>query len=437
MDAVKQAVFYLTYNGIVSNTNGIGTQAKTFLAGLTTYYPALTKAFGDFDVHVITQIPYAGNWGYSATDRQYAEDTVAQLGGRVHYCPYRTADYELWTPAGWQAASLTASAIVLEAAIHYDRILVVANDLPFLHTPLYLELAKPMVGRPNCHIQSLIALYTSAYVHTRHAVDLERVAWEQVGLTTARHHPDVKLARYGEFMHRHFIEHYGADAFQSVPYTSSLLLEHSDFKPMPPEQVQSILVSNHIPLDEPLIFAFGRADWVKGFDILLKEMAAVNDQAHLVLNVVPYAPDAPILNEYRELIEANGLAASLLVGYSRELPRALCQWTNTRAVVCPSRGEPLSNIPFEVALWANNQGPVIVCAALDGYLEQIEDGRDGFLFDPTEPGDLERVLTQVLVLTSAQRATFRQAAYRKVIRQRDWRANFKEMLGCFWRARND
>jgi len=238
-------------------------------------------------------------------------------------------------------------------------------------------------------------------------------------------------------MHRHFIEHYGADAFQSVPYTSSLLLEHSDFKPMPPEQVQSILTSNHIPLDEPLIFAFGRADWVKGFDILLEAMAAVHDQAHLVLNVVSYAPDAPILNEYRELIEATGLAVSLLVGYSRELPRALCQWSNTRSVVCPSRGEPLSNIPFEVALWANNQGPVIVCAALDGYLEQIEDGQDGFLFDPTEPGDLERVLTQVLALTPAQRATFRQTAYHKVVRQRDWQANFKEMLGCFWRARND
>lgn len=75
----------------------------------------------------------------------------------------------------------------------------------------------------------------------------------------------------------------------------------------------------------------------------------------------PYddAPDA--LPAYRRRIASLGLQATVAGRFTRALPRALCSLPATRAVACPSLGEALANVPFEVALWAR-----------DGLVEQID-----------------------------------------------------------------
>lgn len=426
---MTRAIFYLTYNGVFNNTNGIGTQAKTFLSGVSQFYPALRKEFGDFSVHLVTPMYDERWWGYTPADLAYARDTVARLGGAVHVCPYRTSDDEFWTPASWLALSASAAATVLAQAQAYGSSLVIANDIPFLHTPLFIEHSKHDLA---VTVQSIIALYGSSYIHTPHVLDARRLDWERVGLATPAAYPDVKIARFSDFMMRHFAERYGVEPASFVPLRSSLHLEHPEYGSVDEGQKQFVLAAFQIPEDRPLVFAFGRADWIKGFDLLLNALAAVRERVHLVLNAVPYAVDDPILGEYAELIRRIGLSATLLTGYSRELPRVLCQWHNTLVVVCPSRGEPLSNIPFEVSLWAKDAGPVLLCAGRDGFLEQIEDGRNGLLFDLDAPGDLEAKLKQVLALSEAEKRGLRQHAYARVVRERDFYCNFRETLTHVW-----
>ena len=52
----KRALFYLTFNGVYNNNNGIGTQTKLLLDGTTKYYKELTSQFGDFSVNIVSPI---------------------------------------------------------------------------------------------------------------------------------------------------------------------------------------------------------------------------------------------------------------------------------------------------------------------------------------------------------------------------------------------
>ncbi|MGI8550953.1 MAG: glycosyltransferase family 4 protein, partial [Dehalococcoidia bacterium] len=342
-----------------------------------------------------------------------------------------TPDDIFWTSASWQVVSTAAAAIVLNEAVNYEQTLLIANDIPFLHAPAIVERAKRDF---QVQIQSLIALYGSSYIHLRDAIDPARLTWEQSSLGTPAIYPDIKLAHYSNFMRRHFVERYAVEESHFVPYASSLTIEHDDFAPLREDQIERILCRYGIPLDRPLILAFGRADRVKGFDILLNSLDAVRDRVHLVLNVVPYVPNAPIIGEYCTAIREHGLKVTLLKEYSRALPMALSQWKKTRIVVCPSRGEPLSNIPFEVSLWARDQGPVLLCSNVDGFPEQIEHGVNGFLFDVDAKGELEASIAQILRLDDETCSVIRRNAYERVVRERDFYRNFREMLRCYWRG---
>ena len=126
---------------------------------------------------------------------------------------------------------------------------------------------------------------------------------------------------------------------------------------------------------------------------------------------------------------------TLLTEYNRKLPRALSQWNNTKAVICPSRGEPFSNIPLEVSLWAKDSGPVLICSDIDGYTEQIIHKKNGFLFNLSQRGDLARQIEFVLTLTPEHANRIRKNAYKKVINERDFLVNFSETLKYYWSDR--
>jgi glycosyltransferase involved in cell wall biosynthesis len=101
-------------------------------------------------------------------------------------------------------------------------------------------------------------------------------------------------------------------------------------------------------------------------------------------------------------------------------------------VVVPSRQETFSNIPLEVALWARQQGPVVVASRVGGFVDQIEDGVTGFFIDPLSWATIGRRLQQVLNLSEAQRASIRRRAYEKVVHLYDFAQNFPATLRWFW-----
>ena len=434
---MKQAIFYLSYNGIFNLTNGVGTQAKTFIDGITKYKKSFYRKFGKFDVHAITQLPKIDDWGYSPSYLKEMETKIDSLGGKIHFAPYEVKKNELWSVTGWTALSTSAASIILNASSQYDRILVIATDTPFVHTPLIIESAKQNSVFKNKKIESLIALYGSgkAHIFSETKEKAERVEWERSGLIVLKDYKNVKMGRYGDYMYHHFNDNYGTNPAEWVPYKSSLLTEDIDFEPFTQKVTEDILKKYNIPLNKPIIFGFGRAVHLKGFDILIKGMKSVINDAHLVLNMVSYQKNEPFIKKYKQLIEKYQIKATLLEGYKRELPKALSQWKNSVAVVCPSRADSLSNIPFEVALWAKNEGPIIIGAALQGFLEQIKDGVDGFLFESSGKKSLGNVLKKIMNLSDQQRQIMRINAYKKVSIERNFKMNFENTLSNFWEAK--
>ena len=101
-------------------------------------------------------------------------------------------------------------------------------------------------------------------------------------------------------------------------------------------------------------------------------------------------------------------------------------------VVVPSRHETFSNIPLEVALWARDNGPVVVASTAGGFIDQIEAGVTGFFVDMSSCPHVTQTMRQVLDLSPDAHAGIRQQAYQRVIHTFDFAQNFPATLRWFW-----
>ena len=196
--------------------------------------------------------------------------------------------------------------------------------------------------------------------------------------------------------------------------------------------VRATLQAYGIPLDTDVLLTFGRAAPIKGFDRLIPALAPLRDRVHLVLISVPYINDDSQQQMYDELLQQHALPATHIKAFTRELPRALCQWPRTKIVMVPSRHETFSNIPLEVALWAREKGPVLVASRAGGFVDQIEPGTTGFLVDIMSRRNISQTLREVLDLTPEARANIRHRAYQRVVQTYDFSENFPATLRFFW-----
>ena len=101
---MRNALFYLTYNGLYNFTNGIGTQTQLLLSGMETLRETLVAQYGPIDVHVVCPLPEGRTWGYDQAFFDQQRQRVAALGGQVHLIPYQTQpEQELWEIRSWEA----------------------------------------------------------------------------------------------------------------------------------------------------------------------------------------------------------------------------------------------------------------------------------------------------------------------------------------------
>jgi glycosyltransferase involved in cell wall biosynthesis len=101
-------------------------------------------------------------------------------------------------------------------------------------------------------------------------------------------------------------------------------------------------------------------------------------------------------------------------------------------VVVPSRHETFSNIPLEVALWARENGPVVVASTAGGFIDQIEAGVTGFFIDTSSSQHITQTILQVLDLSPDIHANIRHQAYQRVVHTFDFVQNFPATLRWFW-----
>lgn len=423
-----KVIFYLTFNGVLNNTNGIGTQTKTLLEGFDLFYDEFKIKYGDISLNIITPNYNEKYPGYSKKDFEFSKDKIKKLGGDIFFCNDSDKVENFWTIRNWNNLSEEASEIIKREAVKYDEILIICVDIPFLHTPIFFEKKYGNID----NIKWLLSLYSSSYIHDKGSINNDRLAWEYIGISNSRFNKNVYLAKVCNFMENHLIEYYGAPKDKFIPYESSLFLQSNDFNKLNEKDIEDILLKFDIPLNKDIIFCFGRGTWIKGFDVLFESLPLVKNDFHLVFISVPLQSELSENEKYIQLFEKAKYSYTMIPTFSRILPKALCQWYRTKIVVCPSRGEPFSNIPLEISLWAKDNGPVMLASDIDGFLEQIIDGYNGYLFRVGSSSDLTEKINYIFSLENSFLSEIKEHAYEKVTKERDFFKNIKNTLNYFW-----
>ena len=428
---MRNALFYLTYNGLYNFTNGIGTQTQTLISGLEAIQGALVGQYGPIDVHVVCPWPDAHTWGFDPAFFQRQQRRLAELGGHVHLIPYKEQpQQDLWEIRSWGALCQNVAPLLDAQTAAYDRSLIICVDQPWVQTPLMMSQGKELSHR----IDVLLVLYSTAFMRNWEAPDATEIAWEQQGLGASRPGSRVAVADICPSFTAHLNAHFQLAAAQFAPYTSSILVDDSTYALLDETAVRTTLQAYGVPLDVDVVLAFGRAAPIKGFDRLIPALAPLRDRVHFVLISVPYIDDDSQQQIYDQLLRQHHIRATHIKTFTRDLPRALCQWARTKMVVVPSRQEPFSNIPLEVALWARKNGPVAVTSTAGGFVDQIEAGVTGFFVDIASCEAMTQTMRQVLDLSPDAHAAMRHQAYQRVIRAFDFARNFPATLRWFWQT---
>lgn len=159
------------------------------------------------------------------------------------------------------------------------------------------------------------------------------------------------------------------------------------------------------PREQTLILAaYGRFCEQKGFDVLLRAMAALQDLP-ITLRLGGEGLQEP---ELREL--AQGLANVEFCGRIENVPQFLAA---ADAVVIPSRWEPWGNVCQE----AKAAGRPVIASDVDGLTEQVQ--TNGLLVPVNDPQQLAQAIRDLCYLPPAQIETWVTRARESVISSND------------------
>jgi hypothetical protein len=271
---MRNALFYLTYNGVYNFTNGIGTQTQLLLGGLECLKDEVERQFGTLDVHVVCPLPDQTTWGYDLAFFRQQQERLTALGGDLHLVPYKSqAEQELWDIRSWHALCAQVAPLLRSRLADYDRGLLICVDQPWLQTPLCMAKMPPLP-----QLQTLLVLYNTAFIRNWHTPNQAEIAWEQEGLGWAQPHHAVYIANVCPSFTTHLKTHFTLSPAALAPYTSSILVEDKEFAVQNATDTQRVLQAYGIPLHEDIVLAFGRAAPIKGFELLIPALTAIREQ---------------------------------------------------------------------------------------------------------------------------------------------------------------
>ena len=335
-------IVYITSENpyMLDNNGGIGTYTKIIAEGMA--------AWG-YKTYLITLGPdeccKSINGVYVIQER------------RVKSCSKSYAnEMELFTQVVTQLAQVQSIDLIECPEWHAPGLLLARAHFPIitrLHTPLFL-IEKLSGGK----------IYRDSYVIS----DMER---EQTALSLGVTSPSTSLAKIVQ-------EAWGIKA---------TVIPNPIVGPIRNGQ-EGVMRS------APYMLYMGRLEYRKGVFHLAKVLPSILSK-YPEMNMVFCGRDT--LYRRRSVKKQLCQEISDVVAQVRFVDHSYGQQKNTliskaEIVICPSVWENFSYVALE-AMWA---GKIIVASATGGYLEMIEDRKNGFLFDISNPQALEETILYIL-----------------------------------------
>jgi glycogen synthase len=181
------------------------------------------------------------------------------------------------------------------------------------------------------------------------------------------------------------------------------------------------------PSGRPYVFAAGRLEHKKGFDILIDAFTAVK-RVYPDMELV-IAGDGEDMGLLQERVSDRGLTDSVfLIGaVGRDALATLFQ--GSRLFVLPSRIEPVGIVTME----AMSTGKPVVATRVGGVPDIVEHGLSGWLVEPNDRSLAEGILR--VLSDEALMERMAQAGMRRIRERFTWRHVADQYLGAYERIR--
>lgn len=322
----------------------------------------------------------------------------------------------------WKNACISGATFLytLTKLKKYDRILALCVDTPFAKVPNYFfdqyhNKIVDFIWLPQStvlihKIDSAIGISEEQekYVH-------ERFEWEKAVVDLSKINKQVKIGCVGHFMKQHLLEKYEAETDRLVDIQNGVNFKRINSYKMRQKDIASILKRYQVPLNRPLLFSFGRGEPYKGLDLILKNaIPLIKSKKYFVLILAsPYSMDDDYVKDLQHIANQYPSNMRIVFGLDFLTPHYIMQWKNTKIVALLSRAEPFGLIPIE-SRSHNNKNLTLIASNIDGYVEQITSGTDGFLVD-LEDNEIQKVFLKISELSSKEKAFISAKGYAHVI----------------------
>ncbi len=424
------AVIHLTFEGIQIFGGGVCTVTRGHMEALGNLQQKL-RARGICLTPYFLEIAYAPD--HPRRDRnyeEYARRKVAGMGGEVAYLTNYSIGDEPFTKWGvkdlgpvenWKHACASGAALALNYARRHEAAVIYCHDCVFALAALYAALEAEAYG---ADIRAVYVVHSTALTHELPMPNPDRLMAESVAMHWPKVSPLVRIGYISEFIRGHLVADYGVRLEHTVPTGNGLNPDDPHFRLRSEAEIVAKLRQYQIPLDRPLLVAWGRAVAYKRFDVVLRAAAHLKGDAHAVVIVSPRS------EELLQLKAQVGLDMSLVFAFDAELVACLLQWKHTVAVPILAYLEPCGLTPMETRMQARKQGPLVITSDTGGLPEQIAHGVDGFITRQDDAAHVAETVRWIMTMPAAERERIRKAGLERILRQYTWRSQILTTLAA-------
>lgn len=419
----KIAVVYIAHDGFTSLYTGVGTVARDFLFSFPEVVKQIKKKKNEINIELFVATlkykkecfgfsPEVRNQTLQFIKKQKNIHLVELINGSSGTKSYGYID--LWKNACVSSATFIYTLSQLKK---YEKIIVICVDTPFTqvanyYLAQYSDKRITFVWLPQSTV--LIHRVDSGLGKTKVKNYIkERYDWERGVIDLANHNQQVKVGYIGEFMRNHLQQEYGARETSLISLKNGLFFKRLNKNKLSQKKLAVIIRKLGVPINRPLIFAFGRAESYKGLDLVIKNAdELIRKYGYFVFILAsPYSMDDPYLNVLNKL--ASRYKPDIKIVYALDFitPHYLMQWKNTKIIALLSRAEPYGLIPTE-ARYYRNPNSVILTSDLDGFKEQVENGKNGFK-TPLDDNLIRNSFAKIARLSKKKISTISDQGYKK------------------------
>lgn len=364
-------------------------------------------------------------------DKKTYEKTLELLhstGGEFYKLTNNTfGDKWMGDKKSWMLLSSSAATVALNIAERHQACLVISGCTILAQLPVFIHKQKKAFNADICTVH---VTHDYAFSSFYKELDEDVLYMDYLCAQWAVQYKNAKIGYVSEYMKKEFMVKYGIPETSFVRSRSGIKFDDDRFKKMSQVEIESTLMKYNIPLNQKIVFSWGRPSPYKRMDLVV---SSVNQFCDDVMPVIITAETHAVLKNF---VQANHYRAIIVENAkSFELIRALLQWKLSYAVCFLSESEPGTVVPMEAMYLAGgDNGPILIANNTGVYPEIVVNEENGFIVNNT-PESVGECINRICCMSDNERKVYRDKGIRHIKDKFSIDHNFLDLicdaLPCF------